>query len=108
MAEHDGNNNRKERALGGETSITPSSDAAIEAALDELRRRIEDRGQIVDVAAGDIYPPKLVSGTIAPIAQNKGTESTLKVISLRQTPRDSAFAKRLHQERQEKKLEKAA
>lgn len=101
MPEHD----KSERFIGGETSITPSSDAAIAATLAGIRREIQGLPDPEIVIDGESLTPKT---TVGPSEELSGDGPEAPVIRPVQfAPNNSALANRIFSRRQAQ-LKKAA
>lgn len=94
--------NKKERVLPGEITVTPSSDEAISATVEQLRREIKGLPTQDTVVEGDLYPPIAIAGTPEGLKEPESANSPIDITS-RLTPKRSALGLRIRWERLEKK-----
>ena len=91
MPEHD---IKKERILPGEITVTSSSDEAISATVEQLRREISGLPTQNTVVDGDLYPPIAVAGTSESLQEPEPAKSPIDITS-RLTPKRSALGLRI-------------
>ena len=86
--------NKKERVLPGEATVTSSSDEAISATVEQLRRDINGLPTQDTVVDGDLYPPIAVAETSENLNEPESTNSPIDITS-RLTPKRSALGLRI-------------
>lgn len=92
----------KEKLIG-ETTVTSSSNEAIEATIAQLRREYHGLPDPEVVIEGEQYSPKSVSGTSTEPTLTEGTSSKVIDIISKLTHKNSALAYRIREKRLEKK-----
>lgn len=104
MPEQD--NNHKERLIAGEASPTDSSDEAISATLDQIRRERFGLPTPEVVIEGEPLAPVSVSSNVVGVNEEtilKGSPANLASLK----PHQSAFALAIHNDRQRQRKKAA-
>ena len=95
--------NKQERIVSGEITVTPSSDEAIRAKVEQLSREVHGLPAGDNVIEGDTYPPRAIAAESGEDQKLEASGGRLLVDISQLTHRDSALGFRLHKKRVDKK-----